>query len=250
MYYWVNWLSTSNPSFIYWYLDMTYTTLPGDLGTYTSASQANSWIGNFNAQTSTNIKIWQSSERTDACLVTMGKRVAFFWPGCSEWGVTEPIGIGTWDGSGPITGQGWFFPYIASSQAMQVRFSTRYNTPSTASDYLIPNWGFTHSFVNAKYTSGPVILTGFSWNMGTGSYELWQGAFPYMSKTTTDFGQWIPTPAVSSSGDDYWALAVASIDGELVLDTNTNNYWLCAYPNQVNSTCAAFNFGTSEPDFS
>jgi len=250
-YFWVNWGSTTNPTQMNWYSDYTYTTTPGDLGTYTSYLAQNNWITNFNNSGASNIKIWQSSERSDAMLVTAGKRVFFFWPGCTEWAIPEPYALTTWDGSGPVAGQGWIRPYTGSNEANMIVYNPMQTTSvSTSGKYaVVPSFGHSASFMNTKYSGGPAIVTGASWMVGNTTHEMSPFGMPAMDASTSDFGYWIPSPSADSTTEDSYYIANGSIEGTLVFDTNTSNYWLQAWPSP-SVTGAAFNFGAAEPDFS
>jgi len=250
-YFWVNWGSVTNPTQTSWYNDYTYTTTPGDLGTYTSYVALHNWISNFNNSGASNIKIWQSSERSDAMLVTAGKRIFFFWPGCTEWAIPEPYALGTWDGSGPVAGQGWIKPHTGANEGNLVVYNPmQASTASTSSKYsVVPSFGHSQLYMNAKYTSGPTIVTGSSWMVGNTSFEMSAFGMPAMDAGTSDFGYWIPTPSADATTEDSYYIGIGSVDGSLVFDTNTSAYWLQAYPNS-SVTGAAFNFGATEPDFS
>jgi len=252
VYYWVDWLSTTNPTQFRWYLDFTYNTVPGDLGTYTTYSAWNqNWTTYFNASGASNIKIWESSERSDAILVTYGKRVVWFWPGCTQLAISEPIAVDTWDGSGPISNQGWVMPFVGHHGGITILNPLQNSTVTSSNKYIaVPNWGFTSESMNAMFPDGPFVFTGAAWEIGAASYESWAYATPLMDASTTDFGWWQNTPSVNTTGDDYYYIGLPSSNSTLVNDVNTGEYWLTTNGSDVSSSGAAWNFGTSEPDFS
>jgi hypothetical protein len=251
-YWWVDWANTTAPTQLKWNIDVTYTSVPGDLGTHLSGQQVNQFDSNFTGSGASNIKIWQSSERADAMLVTYGKRVAFFWPGCTQLAIPQnALGVGPWDGSGGIIGQGWVMPFVGDDQSIRIYNPCYTYQVNYASKYTaVPSYGFQSGYFNSKFPDGPTIFTGASWDAGDASYQNSTYSHPVMDASTTDFGWYVNTPTVDTAGDDYYVLAVSSIDGSLIFDTNSSKYWFVTRSGQNSATYAAFDMGTSEPDFS
>lgn len=243
LYYWVNWLSTS-PTTFNLYHDATYTTTPGDLGTYTSQVEGCDAIPSVGA-VGRDFKIWQSSERADASLVTLGKRIVWYWPGATEWNLHP--GSPVWDGTDCPALKDVPFPYIgADLNNMGLWQGNVGTTPNNASAYYtFPVNGFpSYTVANVVYP-GTVIITGSPWYSGSSRYPSQIGRLT-ISSATSDFGQ-VKFGSLNSTGNNRY-LAEYAQDGTLINDTNTGDYWLVG-GNASSLQYGAWNFGTTEPTF-
>jgi hypothetical protein len=245
LYYWVNWESAT-PTRCIWRHDATYTTVPGDLGTYTTQTAYTDALTNVGA-VGRDFKIWQSSERADATLVTLGKRVVFFWPGATEWNLHP--GIPVWDGTNCPVAKDVPFPYIGhTSECVGFWQGNYFDLPDLNSIYYMwPSNGFPlYTQMNGMYPDGAVI-TGSPWG-GGGSRSPGAGMrCAIMSSATSDFGLMKTGPVGSSSADSRY-IATYSQDGVVVQDSGTGNFWLRG-GSSTSLIYSAWNFGTSEPTF-
>ena len=236
-HYWVNWQNTT-PTRLYVYGDATYTTVPGDLCTYTTYDTViDSWdLNNGSA------RFWVSDEAANALLVTQGKRLLCYWPGWDEWALPTR-GADTWDGTKGPAGMMW--PMLAGigSYYMAIYGNYRYDNSSTTS-YLNPVWGYTYGDMKVAYPD-PSIFKNFGWmfnstNASPGSYS-----FVIAGGTGNDVAGYFQGSTFSGNSNINY-IGNKNEMGQVVLDTNSNEYWFITLPG-TSYRNLAFNMGTSEP---
>lgn len=227
-----------------WYFDRTYTTTPGDLGTYTStvSTMTRDWhdfSGSF--------RVWESSTDPRAILVTKGKWIAFYWPGPENWMLKQDEEWNNGNRPGDISGSAQLGPYVGSA-AYQGPITCGY--PVTTSTYaygMVPDFGGNASQVGQTTPPEPLMLAGVSFFTNTGS-----NSYPGISsiqlfpRTGTDVLVW--DPAETSTDDDRY-FADATTAGVLMFNTSDNKYYLTGDSDLSKRFCV-FDMGTTEPDFS
>lgn len=161
-YWWVNWLSTTNSTDYTIYMDATYTTVPGDLGTYTSF---NSGSNNFNTSSYPSIynfdwKFWTSDQVSNSSLVTRGKKVMWYDPGNTAMGVVKNQ---DWLAGGDVRRNTIIAPF-ATNGGGQRHWGAPFST--TTQYYLITLAGFNSTYIGQMndtfYQNFPVYLSASS----------------------------------------------------------------------------------------
>ena len=154
-YYWANWSSTS-PTALTIYGDATYTTTPGDLCTYTTYNSTQNAYGNGVTNNYGSYRFWTSDQNTGAMLVTMGKRLAFYWPGWTEWAL--PLGSAdSWDGTKGPANMYWPFPAMGvGNYNMYMRGSP--TADNNSGSYYVNTWWGGMGYSNLKVAYPNVTL--------------------------------------------------------------------------------------------
>ena len=241
-YFWVTWGSTS-PSSWTWYEDGTYTTVPGDLGTYSiNAWSSSSLWTNFSGDW----RIWESSTDTNAVLVTKGKQVIFFWPGPSEW-MARPDN--SWNGSSDNSGSS-FGPYVASTWPQLINGNYPVTDGNNTADYTMTvDVGTGYTTDKSGLGGGPYwLIPGVQWMSGTSTSSNYpsthsSAAFP---RTGADIAWYFSD---TNNDVDRHLTANTSSSWTLLFESNGSKYWLIG-SSDLNKQCLALDMGTSEPDFS
>lgn len=222
--FWVDWSSATNASFSM-YADKTFTTNPGDLGTYNSLGQT--FTSNITGYTSSNWTFWESSENPNALLVLRGKAVVFYWPGHTSWGA--------WNANDQLNAT-YIFPANNANGAFPVVgppvFPGSNTTSSTTAEIL--NGYTSRSTANAATTDA--LLRGFTAFVFYSSnvYDL------LFHVADSDTRVYIPKAKSSSTG------SVIASTGQLVYDGTNYHY---ASSSSASALALWFNMGSVEPTF-
>jgi len=246
-YYWAQWNGTS-PSQITYYADATYTTVPGDLGTY---GFMDSVSGGWDLAANTpygNYRWWISDLNPRALLVTVGKRMGFYWPGFTEWALDEK-GEDIWDGNAnpaPV-GMQWPMPYCGSGNYNGHCFGSRTSPNSSSNNYMGPlYWPGTRTAFASGYPDPSFFIN---------------PPHAYMPQGTPSTGTYVIAPGGGDDVAGYWpgAIFTGTTDtphvgslyqqGMVLQDTNDSKYWFAAIASNAYE-CLAFDMGLTEPDFS
>lgn len=245
-YYWIDWISPTSSSYWTWYEDATYTTTPGDLGTDTT----NGWTSN-GASWSSNTgdwRIWESSTDSNAIMLTKGRKVYFYWPGSSEWMVRVDS---NWDGSTDNRST-HIGPYIGQSPSGLAHANYPLGSGTSGTKYvLVPDLGNnTTSF--SSMPGGPYwFLGGVAWLFsdaasGTSTVYPDDDSSPALPRTGADTA-WFYYDGNTQTSRNF--IANAADEWAVLLETNTNKYWMIGN-SDVNKQCLAFDMGATEPDLS
>lgn len=236
MYYWIDWQSTTSSQSTFWNNDATYTTVPGDLGTYVDADRHYTDWGK-GASSANLVRFWQSDQNANAFLVTKGKHVLAWDPGIDNILCFEDS---NWDGSAykPRT---HIFPAGGATPWYYNGLPDANTVTSPAPRYIVPGYGGNHSnyypvgseyiFMNTPYW--------YSHDSTTGNTE----SFPISHEGCADIGMHVDESMTSTARTTY----EFSNTGSLMYDGT--NYYL-RVTNSYNLPSIVFDMGTTEPDLS
>jgi len=235
-YNWVTWADTTPIQFT-WYEDATYTTVPGDLCTDTTNAVVNGnsiWGTVFG-----NWRFWTSSLDANACLVTIGKKIIFYWPGGNAWNVYSQSGL-PWDGT--PRDQTHIFPYSGGST---IYYSNKPGLSATSTNeyVLILNPPINNTVVD--HLGGKDVF----WKSPTWVYTASTGVGAYWSSYSLEVVQVASDQAMwmspSFAGSPFPLNAGGG--GQLLL-LNGTEWWFC--PSSAVYSPLCFYMGASEPDMS
>ena len=243
-HYWVNW-STTSPTTLFIYGDATYTTVPGDLCTYTTYVSSQGNFGNVVSNNYGSYRFWTSDVSPGALLVTAGKRLVFFWPGWTEWAL--PLkGADTWDGTKGPAGMAWPHPAIGSGNYGLTVFGYIGSDNSASPFYAHPWFGdnytlMTGAFPNPTlFKAPPYLYVSNGSQPGPSTYVLAAGS--------SDVYGWFPGSSYNGNSN-YRYIGSLSLTGQVVQDTNTSRYYYVTSASSAHMSMA-FDMGLSEPDMS
>ena len=230
-YHWVNWNSSSAPTETYWYEDATFTTVPGDLGTSTTTSS--SWWWNDSSISTKNWRFWTSSANANACLVTRGKQVVFYWPGMSKWYIEEAP---TWS-AGTQNSSTYYFPSLIATTAYWATANAPFSVGNTGSK------GSVVPLISASNTRVMEAKTYKNFPMGYGadtSSQLGSDVGVAWYETNDDTVLYVPSVLL------YQRVIRCTYTSAGSLWLSGSNYYLNAN-NSTTTYGLLFNMGTSEP---
>lgn len=231
-YFWTSWNSTTGTSSWTVYKDNTYTTVPGDLGTSTTNSVS---YGTIYLDPSLAFRFWTSDLDPNACLVTRGKRVFFYWPGNQDYFIYEDA---TWDGTGDnLTSH--LFP-VARNNLTWSTAGAPSSTTTTGTEYYVAIYPQKNNFAANSFRPDTLLFKSPSFNYSATSTGLDANSFPC---TTAPADQAVLHTSNTANGN----FVVGSQDGLLLL-LNGTEYWYAAAGTTYQPLC--FYMGTSEPDLS
>ena len=232
-YFYTNWVTITGTGSWTTYKDSTYTTLPGDLGTsnVNAVSHGTSLYLNPNLA----FRFWTSDLDSNACLVTRGKRVFFYWPGNQNYFIYEDSG---WDGTGDnLTSH--IFPYARGNTYWYMSGAPITGT-TTGTEYYVAIYPQKNNAVTNSFRPDTLLYKSPTFNYSDGTTSLTGNSCPL---TTVPADQAVLHTANTTSGN----FIVSSQDG-LVLLLNGTEYWYAAAGSNYQPLC--FYMGTSEPDMS
>ena len=241
-HYWASW--TAN--YIYVYGDTTYTTTPGDLATYTGyATYTPNW--NF-APGFGNYRWWTSDQNPRALLMTVGKRMGWYWPGFTEWAL-DVRGEDVWDGTNASAGMQWPMPFSGGGNYGAHCFGDRGQFfDSTTARYMYPRWSIGDYGTMETVYPNPTLFT---------EPDFWF----YDSNSNPNVHSYAVAPSVGTDVAGYWpgsvfsttseqeAVGTINQQGQVILDTNTNKYWYIGMAS-TDFKSFAWDMGLTEPDMS
>jgi len=239
-YNWVNWTNTS-PTGLTWYEDATYTTTPGDLATDTTSSLTTNndlWGTTFG-----NWRFWTSDQDANACLVTIGKRIIFYWPGGSNYNVYSQA-TPAWDGTTDRT-QTHIFPYVGIANGSMYYCNRPITSGDSTLEYMMTLTPAMNS-TDVGYLGGKEIF----WKSPTWMYTVnstvsstgWSNKNLPVVQVGNDQAVWMSP----SYGNTPYHLNISGQGQKLLL--NSTDWWFC--PNSAVYAPLCFYMGTSEPDMS
>ena len=224
-----------------WYIDRTYTSVPGDLGTYPSTAYAmdsdwHDFVGDW--------RIWESDLNPRSILVTKGKWIAFYWPGPDKWLLKEDP---AWDGSYANHGC-QVGPYIG--QNYESLMHSGYPSGSAGTPYaLVPDVGGEGNMSLQNPAGVPAMMAGvgfLSTSVASTSMFTTSSSNPILPRTDADCLIWLPgSNAVSAARN----LASSSATGVVLYNTSNGRYYLTGDQNLTNRFMV-WDMGTTEPDLS
>lgn len=230
-YFWTDWVTTSGTSSWTIYKDNTYTTIPGDLGTSTQNSLS---YGTLYLDPNLAFRFWTSDLDSNACLVTRGKRIFFYWPGNQDYFIFEDS---SWTGSGDnLTSH--IFPVGRGNTTMTMAGAPISST-TTTSEYQLAIYPQRNSSVTNGFRPDTLLFKSPSLNY-SGTTNLDSASFP----CTTMAADQAVLHTASTVNPNF---VIGSADG-LVLLLNGTEYWYTAASTTYQPLC--FYMGTSEPDMS
>lgn len=239
-YFWVSWVSTTNPTTLVFYRDGTYTSAPGDLGT----DATNVVTGSLPTGVAGSIRFWSSDQNPRAALVTKGKAVMYWEPG---FPTLASYDRGGWTGTAATCIRSFVFPFIPQSPGIGLRCGPpNINTgTSTLEYYWGPSLGVTtpasgYYGITDRLDMNVPFVTFDSTSIGSPS----TGAEPVCGGLGNDVGVWRPA---SPAGTDRYIATSSNGTGALVLASG--RYYLIGR-NTVSQISTAWDMGATEPDFS
>lgn len=227
MRFWVDWYNAISSNWVL-YPDKTFTTTPGDLGTALYGGVTfYDYVANPYAPDS--FSFWGTTSKTNALLVTRGKKVIFFWPG-----MTSFAGYRT----DSELNKTYIYPF--TSNGIRVGGSPLTTGTSSQMGYVYPmvNQGSASYFVsdpNRLYSNFPVVG-------GMQGYP-YQDSFLLYFENNPDVTFYVPS---SSTTNDWYGSSGYSTYGSLVFD-GTNYHLACQ--SDMAKPSYWFNLGTTEPVF-
>ncbi len=240
-HFWTRLISGS----FYIYTDATYTSVPGDLGTYTSQTSTVNGLGTSN--TPGKYRFWTSTENDRALLATVGKRMLFYWPGFTEWALAVR-GEDVWDGTKAPKGMMWPFPFMgAGNYGAYCRGSLTQDNSNSAS-YYYPRWSPDSYTPMKTIHPNPTVFTDPSfWYYGNNSSPS-TSSYVIAPSVGSDFAGYWPGAAYSNTAQQE-AVGSPLLQGSVILDSGTGKYWFIGIGG-TNYKSGAWDMGTVEPDMS
>lgn len=237
-YFWADWFNATAPTTVTLYVDQTYTTTPGD--TCTSTGKGTSMIWNSSSYIGVNNawRFWNSDQDSNAILVTRGKKVYMYAPSVTHATLWEDP---RWTAGSTYNQATHLLPMTNANQFVFSGYPMSTSNGNTLYP-MIPDFGGSNI---TSISSTGLLGRGFSMMYGNTSYApdtYFTRGFS-IDRSDVLFVQ----PNGSSTQRGYFASA--NVAGALLL--SNSNYYLLTY-NQIaaNYGALAFDFGTSEPDFS
>ena len=241
-YWWVDWGSTGGASTFYWRDDCTYTSVPGDLCTYTSG-------GNSDAARTGEWTIWESGLDSDEFAVFNGREIWFYWPSTPKIMAWDD---GAWDGTGTThRGRTWLRPggHVGSAGLNPGYRGGVYN--NDVAYLLTPDTGFD---VTSALSSGvgadfPIAFRGLQWSTTSGNGA---GAASYPSSSGHPMIPRGPADTLHKFGGndgnlhDYRWLGSTSATATILQDTNTS-IWYIHNGTGIDDNCIMLDCGLTEP---
>lgn len=242
MRYWFNWQSATVPTLFYTYPDLTYTTTPGDLGTYIT-NPVVTYANNASYQgAGLAWKFWTSDVDANATLVTRGKKVMWYMPGLQS-GIKMMYSDPAWTGADNCATT-HVMPWTNYGLPIMVRYPMYANT-STTNSYVRPNYGALNIYPTVTDYS---MVNNLTW---------------YTSGNATTYNNTESLPLYSTGADiyvlknninNYNSTLHSGLTPADALVLSGSNYYFCTntpanIPTAGNGAIA-FDMGTSEPDLS
>lgn len=234
-YLWFNWVSGTNTA-ITQYENERYSSTPGDNGSLSTGNP----IGAVTAPSSGSWRIWESSDRDDAFLVTKGKVGQFFWPGVGsgKWNLYHDRAWNAGDDNpntcvGFATGGNTGVPYCNAPAT---------NAGSSSEFMLAPNVANYGTFGETEaafvYEGVGFNYTGAGLNSTSGTFS----AVPCLPGGASDQGVYVPTDATSN-------FSRVSLSNAQLIQNSTNNKYYYYMSDSLASPTYVLDFGTTEPTF-
>jgi hypothetical protein len=180
-----------------------------------------------------------------AMLVTAGKRLAFFWPGWTEWAL--PLkGVDTWDGTKGPAGMAFPMPAIGHSNYGMTVSGYLGSDDNASPFYYHPWFGASYTLMRSAYVN-PTLFKAPPYFYVSNTSDPNSSTYVVATGSSDVYGWW---PGASHTGtSNYRVIGSLALQGQVVQDTNTSKYYYVTSGSSA-SIPMAFDMGLSEPDMS
>lgn len=235
MYYWAEWGNTTAPTTCNLYLDQSYTSVPGDLGTNTENRLFMGLNISGDNPSSGDFQFWLS-DANDGVLMTQNRTVMFWDPGIDE-GMFYPDLL--WDGTNDNRSS-MYYPFTASSISMRYPGGYPVNDTITGTAMNM-NILINHNLANSRPTGYGEIIAGppVSYHDASNRY------YPGVSEA---FAFFLPQdcayiyPSSSNSSTRAWGPGDSAGEMSVIFNSSSSKYYLCFSTSGIAVDC-----GLTEP---
>jgi hypothetical protein len=238
-YWYMSWGSTAGTGNTIWYLDTTYTSVPGDLGTsentaHLTGARTGEWT------------IWESGLNNSEFCVYNGRTPWFYWPAVTKMMAWDD---GTWDGTGTTYYKRTHL-WPGGAQGSQ-HYNPSYvggTINSSVEYYLLPDCGFNADVVALSGVAGqfPILFEGVQWMTSvyatTSTGGLVTESYPMISRGPSDTAFKYGGDA-TFEGDKRWFGGQDAI----ILQDTASGKWYLHHAGSITTNCIVFDCGSTEP---